>query len=922
MSDWSKLTFIPKVRDAESVQAAATSLPLEPTDNDPLTSYSTPLSIEVVDESVEADLPTYLFDPLSSTLPTDDTPIQSAPFDLSHALQEFVTETTLKHVDSIHADFLLSDHTFGQPSATPTTPTDTISLRLVHMKTEVQDSWASGDMVKSFKVVIQAAKLIPTFKSPTSLPHLLMLVTDVLDTFADLVFSRIKTKAIQFAKENNSKFPESFTNIDVPQGAKLIASNWLGKISSVRELLPRVLIEAAVLRIYRFLTPSNQLAMIVNRLLSQCRGIGGFVTSFYVSCYICRICQEEVPASARELSIKSINDVLMRWPVNNPLDHELVSALVPLFNCIGYGIYSDDQNTIDSNYELLLNWFKHYKCLQIDSLPLISSIFSSFPANVAVKFALIFLSYIEENETTFEKNHFTVLDSMLAVSNSLAEADCLPSEGFELADVIKTINQIWGSSLSDYQAAEDETLLNIKRIDIASNLGKFVCHHVSSQQKSKGNKLLNILLKEVVNLYTKSTSEKYFSLLVKSLLNFLDSIVTSSQPLSFFALDHFVPCLSLLPQKERAIVSSSCLKSLSKSESQSQVSDAVLSHGLLTVARFLTSSISLETPIEQKEVVKNLLSILIHKVVLPDSESQLSFYTDCRPLFLHFEPLQEELIQLVLSMVVKMDKEQNSIDTIKGALAFAQITIPSLLDVFSQVKLFLSTAEISLGLGLTIQYQEIVNTLVDIIPHIPPFLESSLESASAVSSSALVLSTVRHLGNLLSTNMLCSHPEFGIYYLFDIVINSLKELYSEPKHGTFSCLADGDFEDYKTNQLFVHYRHLLAIIVGLVSLLGSIDEYNLSTLYSKEFAFEECSKKVNVILQEILEIFDPYGHVSQEAAIFMIELVNVLITFFENTEDLKEFVKLALLIIERGGGYKTGFGKNTLKFLTMKGFDV
>lgn len=64
--------------------------------------------------------------------------------------------------------------------------------------------------------------------------------------------------------------------------------NWFYRIASIRELLPRLYLEIALIKSMSFLT-QNEFNQTLLRLCHMIRGIGDPLIAAYVRCYLCRV---------------------------------------------------------------------------------------------------------------------------------------------------------------------------------------------------------------------------------------------------------------------------------------------------------------------------------------------------------------------------------------------------------------------------------------------------------------------------------------------------------------------------------------------------------------------------------------------------------------------------------------------------------
>jgi hypothetical protein len=167
--------------------------------------------------------------------------------------------------------------------------------RIRTMSVALENAWGSGHRVASLKIAIQAAKLLTDARTPGFYPSAFVLVTDVLDKFGELVFSRLKAIADEEHKRINAAagvkrpqgLPDSFIAADVGAEARETAKNWMYKVACIRELLPRLYIEMALLPCYRFIFDAD-FASILMRLASAIRGVGDPLVASYARFYLCR----------------------------------------------------------------------------------------------------------------------------------------------------------------------------------------------------------------------------------------------------------------------------------------------------------------------------------------------------------------------------------------------------------------------------------------------------------------------------------------------------------------------------------------------------------------------------------------------------------------------------------------------------------
>jgi hypothetical protein len=232
----------------------------------------------------------------------------------SERKKEVLREFTLTGKISVAASFMLDEDEKEETAGVPVEKarqrlaalegqargTSTVEMsqsqyeqRIAKLQRDLQRAWNGNQRVTSLKIAIQCSKLLAEPRVPQFYPSMFVLVTEILDTFGKLVFERIKVVAEEESARmgGRSRLPDDFTSSDVGAEARETCRNWFYKTSCIRELLPRLYVEMALLEAYRFLGEDAEatFATTLQRLSHSIRGIGNPLVAVYARWYLARM---------------------------------------------------------------------------------------------------------------------------------------------------------------------------------------------------------------------------------------------------------------------------------------------------------------------------------------------------------------------------------------------------------------------------------------------------------------------------------------------------------------------------------------------------------------------------------------------------------------------------------------------------------
>ncbi|KAJ7530670.1 hypothetical protein O6H91_14G013800 [Diphasiastrum complanatum] len=340
--------------------------------------------------------------------------------------------------------------------------------RLRELNGEITQAWLNNERVAALRLTVKVAKLLLDTSVPQFYPTLFVWVTDVMDTVGNLVWERIKKKAETDESSNCiGSLPVNFTADDVRQEAKDTCNNWFHKIGSIRELLPRIYLEIAILRCVHFLEKSP--LPTFQRLMMMARGLGDPLASAHVRLYLARRGLAMIPLESEYL-VSGLKDylVLFRRVLSGDFDKSIFiagiqrqlhfSLVEPVIEWIMQCIFMQaDQEAIVSLVETFNQWnYQGFQdklgieseCYLVSSVLhyLLKELPSTFVGNNALKLSKMVKSC--KDSSMSQHLNYILLGTKLCQCNSPRELRLLV-----LNDIWKVVTEF--SSLLEYLAVAD-----------------------------------------------------------------------------------------------------------------------------------------------------------------------------------------------------------------------------------------------------------------------------------------------------------------------------------------------------------------------------------------------------------------------------------------------------------------------------------
>ncbi|KAL7130929.1 hypothetical protein ABFS83_13G165300 [Erythranthe nasuta] len=574
--------------------------------------------------------------------------------------------------------------------------------KLQELKDEINRSWSADDRVTSLRLSIKVARLLTETSVIQFYPTLFILATDIMDLLGDLVWNRIKRKA-EFTEEGGyiCSLPDNFKESDICFDAKETCNNWFSKIGSVRELLPRIYLELAILPCWRFL--DNHHEDVLQRLVMMTRGIADPLASAYCRLYLVQ-CAQRLPEHDTGFLITCMNDIklllLRLTPAREAVDRDLsgtsevlLTLIEPTIEYIVRCLFKDLRQMEINDMLLALGMAinpsilsENCSCVSI----ILHYVLKELPIGFICCNALEILHLVEcaKDSSFLQSLNFKLLGHRLC--------ERVP----EVSKVLLVVDKIF-QVLSCYDNLDAYLMVADAYLDIIleSHLGTY----------------LNVILD---GIFERVRDEKIGENELVILQSIFSKIVAHFANIEhILALNHFLDILDMMRGSSRNVISTQILSMAARN---SQIRDPTVIEVLLEIAQALYDGLDFSNM--RKDDYQHPSHVIARFVYMVDHgtqlESHLRFLAQCRGAFSSISELQEILVHSSNNLAVRAMRDGNSCNFIKSCLAFNEVTIPAIPTNLRQLNLYLETAEVALLGGFISHTDGLIDAAVNCLQNV------------------------------------------------------------------------------------------------------------------------------------------------------------------------------------------------------------
>ena len=685
--------------------------------------------------------------------------------------------------------------------------------------------------------------------------------------------------------------PPNWTTEDINVNAKETCRNWFYKISSIRELLPRIYMEMCLLKCYRFLS-TDEYPQVLSRLASMIRGVGDPLVSVFAQCYLARcggvVCRDESGYATtmvydylygfKEYESEKFAGSLNRMGVSLEEFLHLQSPAVEwIFKCVGR----------KAPKSVFTTTLKHYRDYSSNSMVLKHIIDCFDPKHYAPNAAAM-VSLVKMAKPSKV--------GMIGVFETIAERFIQSPPPEEQRMLV--LNEVWKvvtkcDDLKTYISCSTAWL-------------EVVLHHYSSLE-------LNVLLRDVVKHLVVAEQEgqvegigkdlePLVKLLVHHCYDFNGVILKSGELLAI--LDKF-------KESRKAEHCKELLESFAKHSDET--SDPVLINTLFEVSRTLHDSIDSLSPEGEQRHCASLICGFIEKINYgKDFERQLNTYVECRAGFCNLDDVKTRLVLCVCKLamqtlnLMKGKHNKKTAAFVKGCLAFNHITIPSIEDTKIRLDLLVTCGLVGLKNMCLPQTDTFLKQAIVIVPEV-----------AGGNGGADMIAWVGTFCGLLV--VVPGSPDLGPFYLMNGLQKALQK-WSEEEEGGNAAVSSM----MKASKKFAKSKCLLLMLGTCSSWAQKKLPYAIpgvdsnDTLYGgSEGYMEELKQLTEGIVAEVVADIEAMEGDSSMKDELVLGLLDCLIEFFQGPSADKMIKSLAKKMMKREQE-SGGLDKNKGWFLKIK----